>query len=267
MRPSALISSLYEPAAPKGVPPEGLNSGPALRGMDETDTRSSGILLELLHRAQQGDEEALDQLLLRVQQPVLGFLRKRLRDPRLERFVEDVLSEVLVRVFKHYRKCGADTERELVSWVLSIAHNESLRLLARRPLKYALLLGDRDPSETGKGRGPGSGVAIPGYGGYATPHARDQRSKGLRALLGVLEEVENAQSPDRALILYLKLVEDRSWQEIGDTLEISAGAAKRRFQRAQQSLEKQVLEGVQRLPDVERSAAIGFLKRAKLLQG
>lgn len=48
-----------------------------------------------------------------------------------------------------------------------------------------------------EGQGPGSGVAIPGYGGYATPHARDQRSRGLRALLGVLEEVESAQSPER----------------------------------------------------------------------
>lgn len=267
MRSSALISSLYEPTTPKGVPPEGLNSGPALRGMDETDTRSSGILLEFLHRAQQGDEEALDQLLLRVQQPVLGFLRKRLRDPRLERFVEDVLSEVLVRVFKHYRKCEACTERELVSWVLSIAHNESLRLLARRPLKYALLLGDRDPSETGQGRGAGPGVAIPDYDGYATPHAQDQRSRGLRAVLGVLEEVESVQSPERALILYLKLVEDSTWKEIGDQLEISAGAAKRRFQRAQKALEKQVLDGVDRLPDAERSAAIEFLKRAELLEG
>lgn len=265
MRSTATISSLYRPAVRKGVPPEGLNIGTGLRGMDQTDTRSSGILLELLHRAQQGDEEALDQLLLRVQQPVLGFLRKRLGDPRLERFVEDVLSEVLVRVFKHYRKCEASAEREFVSWALSIAHNESLRLLARRPLKYALLLGDRDPSETGKGMGPGSGVAIPGYSGYATPHGRDQRSRGLRALLGVLEEVESTQSPERALILYLKLVEDRSWQEIGEHLEISAAAAKRRYQRAQQSLEKQVLEGVDRLAPTERSAAVEFLKRAKLL--
>jgi RNA polymerase sigma factor (sigma-70 family) len=196
---------------------------------------------------------------------VLGFLRKRLGDPRLERFVEDVLSEVLVRVFKHYQKCEASTERELVSWVLSIAHNESLRLLARRPLKYALLLGDRDPSETGKGGGPGSGVAVPGYSGYATPPGRDQRSRGLRALLGVLEEVECSQPPERGLILYLKLVEDRSWQEIGEHLEISAGAAKRRYQRAQQTLEKQVLEGVEQLAATERAAAVGFLKRAKLL--
>lgn len=36
-----------------------------------------------------------------------GVLRRRLGDPRLEPFVDDVLSEALIRVYRHYRQYGA----------------------------------------------------------------------------------------------------------------------------------------------------------------
>lgn len=263
MPPSHLVSDDSGAFFAEGVPPAGLIRGPGLGGMIQNSAPHENPLAELLHRAQAGEEDALEELLIRVQQPVLVFLKKRLDEPRLHRFVEDVVSEVLIRVFKHYEKCEAGTDREMISWVLSIAHNEALRLLSRRPLRYALLLGDRDPAETGARRRNG-GHTPPTPGGYSPFREQGQRSPGLEALLEVLSVVEEDVEPELALVLYLKLVEDRSWEEIGNSLDITRAAAKRRYQRAQHSLEKKVLRGIQELPSDQRAAAFEFLKRVEL---
>lgn len=263
MPSSQHASADVETSSAERVPLQGLMVGPGLGGMIQNPAPNENPLAELLHRAQAGEEDALEELLIRLQQPVLVFLKKRLDEPRLHRFIEDVVSEVLIRIFKHYAKCEAGTDREMISWVLSIAHNEALRLLSRRPLRYAVLLGDRDPAETG-GRRRNGGHDPPTPGGYSPFREQGQRSAGLEALLKVLSVVEDNVEPELALILYLKLVEDRSWEEIGSSLEITPAAAKRRYQRAQHSLEKKVLGGIQELPPKQKVAALEFLKRVEL---
>lgn len=246
------------------MPAVGLSHEPQRFGM-ESPQRHDSELADLLSKAKASDEAALDALLVRLQGPVIAFLNKRLQDPRLGEFVEDVVSEVLIRVFKHHHKCQAQTTREVMSWVLSIAHNEALRLLSRRPLRYAVMLGDRDPAEMTSGGHGGTVRAQPAKPGTYEPVDRPApRSPGLEAMLEVLETVEQAESPDRALILYLKLVEDRSWSEIGESLRISSSAAKRRFQRAQESMERSVLAGIEQLPVHKKKAALEFLQRSQV---
>lgn len=241
----------------QGVPLPGLSGGPvATRMPDACPTLS---VQELLASAQGGDERALEQFLVRIQGPVVNFLRRRLHEPGVERFVEDVVAEVLFRVFRHHEQCDARSDRAVMAWVLTIAHNEALRLLERHPFRYSVLIGDLDPSRVDT-RSKARGSVPPRQETY---HAAQEpsRSSGLAALLEVLEQVDRGIKPELARLLYLRLVEDRSWSEIGSVLGIAPSAAKLRFQRAQRSLAKRVLQGVAELPAPKRSAATEFLKR------
>lgn len=243
------------------VPRPGLVGGTTSPDMVEISPTEADPLFQLLERAQEGDAPALEELLVRIQAPALAFLRRRLRDPRLEPFIEDVLAEVLIRVYRHHQKCRAQADREVVAWVLSIARNEALRLLERRPLQYGVLLGDRDPATVGRSAS-GSPMA-PGRQAYHPVEEEPTRSRGLKVVLSILKEVEEEAQPELKRLLYLRLVEGHPWEDVGEAFGISASAAKRRFQRAQISLAKQVMRGIQKLPGSARRAALDFLGRAE----
>lgn len=232
--------------------------------MPETESSDDSDLSFLLRRAQDGDENALDEFLVRTQRPVMFYVRRRIAEPRLERFVEDVVAEVLARVFRHYTTCTAVNEREVMGWVLTIAHNEALRLLERRSLTYGLLLGDTEPADlyvsARTGERPRPGVVysmVPGSYQESTVAAP---SPAMAVLLKVVEELQDGLGDDLNRLLYLRLIEDRSWNEVAEDLGTTTAGAKRRFQRAQAKLLASTLAKVQALPERERELALGFLE-------
>lgn len=214
--------------------------------------------LALLERAQGGEEAALEELLISIQPPVISYLRRRLQEPRLESFVEDVLAEVLLRVFRFHQDCKARSDRQVVAWVLTIAHNEAVRLLESSPIKYGVLLGERDPARMLLPKS--NGKMRPPEPGTFAPEEEDELSEGSQILLQVLSQVEEQLDPELRRILYLRLVEGRGWEEIGAEFDITTAAAKRRFQRAQPSLAKKVLAAIEELPATSRRLALHFLQ-------
>ena len=220
------------------------------------------VLASLLLRAKNDGStgSAQDAFLRRIREPVLLFLRGRLADPRLAPFVDDVVAEVMVRIFRHFRKCEATTDREVVAWALKIAHNEALRLLRKHPFRYALLLGDDDPANFGPKYSSGK-WRFPTFGTYVPSQDEALSSEGMVELLRVLETAESSMDPTLQRLLYLRLLEDATWFEVGASLKISAAAAKRRFQRAQAALAKKVKEGIDQLPAAKRDAAYKLLRR------
>ena len=256
-------TSQNDPGLKQAVPRSGLVGGTTGQGMVETSLTEADSLVVLLERAQGGDALAVEELLLRIQAPALAFLRRRLRDPRLEPFIEDVLAEVLIRVYRHHSKCRAQTDRGVVSWVLSIARNEALRLIESRPLQYGVLLGDRDPAAIG--RSASGNPLAPGRQAYHPAEEGPTRSRELEVVLSILKEVEEGAAPELKHLLYLRLVKHYQWEDVGEVFGISASAAKRRLQRAQNSLAKQVIQGIKKLPASARKAALDFLGRSEEL--
>ena len=77
-------------------------------------------------RAQSGDEEALNELLKAIQEPLYRYIFNLVREQHL---AEDILQEVFIRI---YRKLGWLREpRVFRSWAYQIATRETFRRLKR----------------------------------------------------------------------------------------------------------------------------------------
>ena len=179
-------------------------------------------LLQALWDAQRGDERALGVLLEHVLPIARSWCLGRLEDPGLRDLVDDIVQETGIRIVKHVETCRASSTRELAAWVLAIAHRESIRLLDRNWLRYRAVL------EAG--------------GRHQVEQAADAEVVSASREVGTLLSEAYDRLPERAQeLIYLRLMEGRRWAEIGTEFDTTAGAAKRRYQRALARLKKEVV--------------------------
>lgn len=195
--------------------------------VDASPPDSDQSIPELLRGAQSGRQEALSELLAATYPVVLNFLLKRGTDGALRDMEEDVAVEVLVRVAKHLGACRAETEREYWGWVLTIARNESLRLL--RSTYFA-----------------DSEVLAPGIL-EELARAEDEHSGGasvLGPMLPFLKAAVAELSTERQSLLGMRFVEGLEYREIGREIGISHAAVKRRVQRLLARLRRDLAQAV-----------------------
>ncbi|WP_030608320.1 sigma-70 family RNA polymerase sigma factor [Streptomyces sclerotialus] len=76
----------------------------------------------LLNRVAGGDQEAFDAVYDRVSGPVLGLVRRVLRDPAQS---EEVAQEVLIEVWRCAARFRPDKGRAM-TWVLTLAHRRAV---------------------------------------------------------------------------------------------------------------------------------------------
>ncbi|MFJ1790979.1 sigma-70 family RNA polymerase sigma factor [Kitasatospora griseola] len=79
-------------------------------------------LKELLARVARGDQDAFSKLYDAVAGPVLGLVRRVLRDPAQS---EEVVQEVLLEVWRTSARYRAE-RGEVMPWVLTIAHRRAV---------------------------------------------------------------------------------------------------------------------------------------------
>jgi RNA polymerase sigma factor (sigma-70 family) len=179
-------------------------------------------LMEILREAQAGDGRALDVLLVRLLPVARSWSEGRVKDEELRDLVDDIVQETAIRVVRHLGTCQATTPRELTSWVLSITHRESLRVLKRNWLRYRASLEYASAQRT-------------------VESSRDGKEAADRRIHDFLSEAHDRLPADAQTLLYLKIIEGSSWEEIGNTFGTTAGAAKRRYQRALARLKREVI--------------------------
>lgn len=188
------------------------------------DHRAS--LPELLAAARAGDTGALDQLLAETLPEIDAFLRRCYARNALLDLYDDVTLDTLIRVVRHLPGCRATTAGEYWAWVLTIARREAARTVRETYFRDVSLVA------------PAVLDAL-----SAARHTEGTESV-VEPLLPVLATLLARLDDARQDLLGLRYVEQLSWDEVAEEIGTTPAAAKRRCQRLQRRLGRELREAV-----------------------
>lgn len=174
---------------------------------------------ELVARVRSGDDEAFRLIFDRYSRPVLSFIFDMVGDRAL---AEDLAQETFVRAYRGLG--GLREETKLSTWLFAIAKNvarESLR--TRRRDAANVEIDDADSAFELHDDGP-------------TPACRlldKELSTVIRRALARLDE-------DKRLVFTLKVLQQRSYEEIAEITGFSVGKLKTDLHRARAEMRRRI---------------------------
>jgi len=213
----------------------------------ETELVSTGIPADgawaedwvLANSLRAGEEAAYEALILRFEQPVFGVVSRLLEDAA---DAPDVVQDVFLKVFRNISHFRGDSS--LKTWIYRIAVNEARnqqRWFGRHRGKEVGL----DPL-VADALGAGDWLPDPAPGPFET--ALDHEVQAM------VEEALKRISTTYRTALVLREVEELSYEEIADILEISLGTVKSRILRGREALRKELVTLA--APALERQSGI-----------
>ena len=182
---------------------------------------------ELMQRLQGGEDMALNALMNRWQQPVVGFIRRYVGN---EADALDLAQETFVRVYEsrhRYRRAG-----KFSTWLFTIAGN-----LCRNLSRWR----SRHPAETMDG-GEKEGDSMPLSETLAAPGDSPSASADRNELAAAVRENIQALPHDLRITVLLFEYEDLSYEEIAGVLGCSAKAVETRLYRARTILREKLVK-------------------------
>jgi RNA polymerase sigma-70 factor (ECF subfamily) len=174
--------------------------------MDKSPTTE---LVDLVTRAQRGDEVALHAIIVSYQNRVAGFVYAMMNRSDA---VEDISQQVFIKMFRALH--GLQAPAQFESWLFRLARNTCIDHLRRQKLRRIFLPFEAEHED----------VAEP---------AGAVNTEELDALHHALAQL---RPQDRALIALVQ--EGRSHAEIALTLKTSVAAVKARLHRAREHLKE-----------------------------
>ncbi len=183
------------------------------------ETRMSSAQ-ELLERTRLGDEEAFSLLFERYASPVFNFIYRMVggRDT-----AEELTQETFLRAFRQLRSLKLQEETKLSTWLFAIAKNVAREQLRTRRRDAANVEIDGEESFELHDRAP-------------TPAGQllDKELNGvITAALARLDE-------DKRLVFTLKVLQQRSYEEIAEITGFSVGKLKTDLHRARAEMRKRI---------------------------
>ncbi|HKS16419.1 MAG TPA: sigma-70 family RNA polymerase sigma factor [Planctomycetota bacterium] len=174
---------------------------------------------DLIERARRGDRDAFGMLVVRHQDRIYTAVLRFCGDAEDAR---DIVQRAFVNAWRRLDAFKGDSA--FSTWMYRIAFNESVSF--RR--------------EGGRRRL----VSIHGRDGESAPEPADDRGPGDRLESEEnrrkVQEALNLLDPDERKILILKELDDRSYDEIAEILEIPKGTVRSRLFRARESLREKL---------------------------
>lgn len=187
----------------------------------------------LLEGLREGTEEAYETLVTKYQQPVYSLVCRLLNDPA---DACDVVQEVFLKVF---RKVGAFRgESSLKTWIYRIAVNEAYnyqRWFSRHRRQEVGFEADEEggPSYSQK-------LADPGRSPFecAADHERH----------ALIEEALARLNPSFRSAVVLRDIEELSYEEIAEVLQVALGTVKSRILRGREALRRDLADRLEPAP-------------------
>jgi RNA polymerase sigma-70 factor (ECF subfamily) len=212
-----------------GLPNAAANSSPADQRREDD---------ELVQRLRAGEEVAYEDLLARFQQPVYNLAFRLLGDPG---DAADAVQEVFLKVFRnvgHFRR-----QSSLKTWIYRIAvneaHNQRRWFFRHRSREVGL---DGEPEE-GRGRSVADSARSP----FDCTFDREKHV--------LIENALGRINPLFREVVILRDVEDLSYEEIAEVLQISLGTVKSRIMRGREALREELTGRLEPEPSSLRWAA------------
>ncbi|MGD1993833.1 MAG: sigma-70 family RNA polymerase sigma factor [Anaerolineae bacterium] len=168
--------------------------------------------VQLVHRAQRGDEAAFAELFTRYEGPIFGYLYRMVGD---RAWAEDLAQEAFIRAYQHLGKLGPPYDFK--SWTYRIASNLALDGLRRH--RDTVPLPDWD---AGQPTAPEPSVQQPG------PEDQTRLSEVRSAIWHTLHQLSDRYRE----ILILREIESLSYKEIAAALGLSMSSVKVTLHRA-----------------------------------
>jgi RNA polymerase sigma-70 factor (ECF subfamily) len=177
----------------------------------------------LVESLRQGAEEAYEALIERFQQPVYNLVYRLVEDPSESC---DVVQEVFLKVFRNIRTFHGKST--LKTWIYRIAVNEAHnhRRWFGRHRKHEVGL----EADEGEGRSYGDVLPDPGRSPFDLALSRETSA--------LIEEALSRLNPIFRSAVVLRDVEDLSYEEIAEILQVSLGTVKSRILRGREALRK-----------------------------
>ena len=210
----------------------GLNLNSTLTPEQEAALEDQRLICAL----QAADERAYEQLIERFQTPVYNLAWRLLSDPS---DASDVVQEVFLKIFRNVDNFRGDST--LRTWVYRIAVNEShnrRRWLVRHRRGETGLEETFEDSETRERPLMDSGE---------TPF---EFTMNREAQL-LLEEGLAAINPVFRAALVLREMEEMSYEEISEILQVSMGTVKSRILRGREALRRYLADRLEPAPSME----------------
>lgn len=174
----------------------------------------------LIRRAQQGDEKALEELLLACEKRVYNIAYRLMGN---EADAYDMAQESLIKI---YRGIAAfKGESSLSSWVYRITVNtcmDGLRKRKNAPISLEYSIEKGVPFEDEYGETP------------ETKALSLERAQDIRKAISILSDNYRA-------VIVMRDIDGFSYEEISDMLDISVGTVKSRINRGRQRLKELLL--------------------------
>ena len=165
-----------------------------------------------VERLRERDAQAFRSLIDRLQQPITGYLHRLVGDREV---ALDLAQDTFVQVYKEIDKTSG--ELALDAWIYRIATNYGLRYLNRKRLRQFVQLESRENFD--------ESLAVAG------PEDQTETRILIEQALGIMK-------PKDAAVLQIHYGNGFTYEEIGQVMEISSEAVRKRVARSVEKFRK-----------------------------
>jgi len=183
---------------------------------------------ELVNAAKRGEEEAFTMLVEKYSHQVFSLSMRMLNDYGE---AEDLTQEVFLKVFKNIKRFKGKSK--FSTWLYQITLNAAINRInyLKKRRHYD---SDSVNQTSARGNDENYGVDLPDL----SPSSEDEVI-GRETYTKILEEINSLPEEFRVVIV-LRDLEEKSYQEIAEILNIPEGTVKSRIHRAREILKKKL---------------------------